>query len=98
MDIERQWHVDKTISIANILVVVSLAVAGFGAYDTVTDRMAVLEANMTNLTNRVVSLVERQTNVDAQQNQDIRDFRTELRSDVLSIQSKLDRLIERELQ
>ena len=93
----ERWHVDKTISIANILVVFGMCIAGFGAYDTITDRMAILETNMTNLNSRVISLIERQTNTDQQQDNSINQFRTEMRSDVLSIQDKLDRLIEREL-
>lgn len=97
-DMSEKWHVDKTISIANILVVFGMCIAGFGAYDTITDRMAILETNMTNLNTRVVSLIERQVNTDQQQDSSLNQFRNEMRSDVQSIQNKLDRLIERELE
>jgi hypothetical protein len=95
MDVEKKWHVDKTISLANIIIVCSMAMGGFGAYDSLTDRMAVMETNMSNLNDRVVSLIERQINVDQAQDNTLLQFRQEMRTDVRSVQDKLDRLLER---
>jgi len=88
------WHFDKTVSISNLVGILALAAGGFAAYDTITDRVAVLETNMQNLNNRVISLVERQINTDQQQDDSLQQFRTEMREDVRQIQNKLDRIIE----
>lgn len=94
---DRSWHIDKTISLTNIFFIFTMTIAGFGAYDSLTDRMAVMETNMTNLNDRVVSLIERQINVDSQQDNTLLQFRQEMRGDVQSVQNKLDRLLEIEL-
>lgn len=92
----EKWHVDKAVSLANILVVVSLAFSGFGAYNTITDRMAVLETTQDSLNSRIVSLIERQINTDNHQDDNLQMFRQEWRADTQTIQGKLDRLIERQ--
>jgi hypothetical protein len=91
---EYVWHFDKTVSISNLVGILALAAGGFAAYDTITDRVSVLETNMDNLNHRVISLVERQINTDTQQDESLQQFRAEMREDVRAIQQKLDRIIE----
>ena len=95
-DVQKSWHIDRTISLTNIFFIFTMTIAGFGAYDSLTDRMAVMETNMSNLNDKVVSLIERQINVDTQQDNTLLQFRQEMRADVRSVQDKLDRLLELE--
>lgn len=91
---ETTWHIDKTISIANVLGIIALCITGFGAYDSITDRMAIIETSMANINERVVQLIERQITVDEHQDTSLLQFRSEMREDVRAIQQKLDRIIE----
>ena len=90
----EKWHLEKTISLTNIGGLIMAMLMGFGAYDSLTDRLAIQETNMNNLNQRVLSLIERQVNTDKVQDDGLREFRAEMRTDIRSIQGKLDRIIE----
>lgn len=78
------YRMDRTISVMNIIAVLTVGLSGFGAYDALTDRIARLE-----------STVEFQLRVDATQDESLLRFRAEMKERTQQINDKLDRLIER---
>lgn len=78
------YRFDRTISVMNIIAVLTIGLSGFGAYDALTDRIAKLE-----------STVEFQLRIDDAQDESLLRFRAEMKDRTQQINDKLDRLIER---
>lgn len=88
----REWHLEKTVSIGHILTTLVIMVGAFGAWNSMSERLSVLETQYVNLSERVVNLLERQANTDARQDESIQQFRGEIRQDIRGINEKLDRI------
>lgn len=91
----ERWHIGKTINAATIVTVVFAAATVVGMWYRQEGRIEKLETQQNEINARIVRILEQQERYDSRQDNEIRAFRTEMRTDVRDIQLKLDRLLER---
>jgi hypothetical protein len=92
--VKSDWHLDRGVSLSHISATVLLVMGGVSAYFGVTERLSVLENQFVDLSDRVIRLLESQRRIDDDQDQDLAEFRSEIRTEMREINAKLDRLIE----
>lgn len=80
----KQWHLDKSVSVAHILSTIVLAGSAYGYIANMEKRIALLE-----------QAVQNQHEVDRRQDAERAKLFESLRVDVKEVSAKLDRLIER---
>ena len=90
----KGFVVDNKVNLPLMLSLLVALAGGFVFFDNLGDRIAILETNYDNMNQRILSLIERQINVDREQDDELQLFRQEIRQDVQTINQKLDRIIE----
>lgn len=89
------WHLDKTVSLGHVLTTVIIALSLVAGYAQMSARMAVLENQQQEISDRILRLLESQRGVDKRQDEEIVQLRRDNREDLQAINNKLDRLIQR---
>lgn len=91
-----EWHLDKRLSVGQIATTISIIGALIWTWNSFDKRLAVVETNQSNNNGRIIAILENQAAIDTRQDLDIKTVREETREDYQLINSKLDRLIERQ--
>ena len=97
VDRER-WHLEKSVSVGHLLTTLSMVFVIIGIWYSLAERVTTLEVQFTDLSMRVVALLEGQAVTDLRQDTSLTAFRTEMREDAREIQTKLDRVLELSLR
>lgn len=93
----ENWHLDRSVSIGHLLTTVAMAMTLAAGWVTMSERVAKLEAEFSQISSQIVMLLERQASRDARQDSEIMELRREVSQDLRDINAKLDRLIESQL-
>lgn len=80
------WQFDRTVNLGNVLTMIVIAVSGAGVVLSLEKRVTVLEERQSV-----------QSHVDRTQEERIRELGLELKNNLHSINDKLDKLVERQL-
>lgn len=93
----ENWHLDKSVSISHLLTTAAMAMTLVGGWVAISERVARLETEFSQISGQIVSLLERQSARDARQDGELLEIRREVSQDLRDINAKLDRLIESKL-
>lgn len=93
----ENWHLDRSVSIGHLLTTVAMAMTLVAGWVAMSERVARLEAEFSQISGQIVSLLERQSSRDARQDSELLEIRREVSQDLRDINAKLDRLIESKL-
>jgi len=83
---KNAWQFDRTVNLGNVLTMIVIAVSGAGVVLSLEKRVTVLEERQSV-----------QSHVDRTQEERIRELGLELKNNLHSINDKLDKLVERQL-
>ena len=87
MDNRGQWHLEKTISISHIITTIGLIAAALSAYYSLSGRVVIVEE-------RILSLLENQARIDQAQDENLQNFRGQMRDSTIEINNKLDLVLQ----
>lgn len=88
----KQWHLDRSVSLTHIISTVVLAGSLFGAYNSLTNRLTVLEAASSQYNGAIIQLLNNQALVDKRQDATIDRITQQQREDQRDILAKLERM------
>tara|TARA_R110000744_G_C19174565_1_gene542021 strand:- start:523 stop:795 length:273 start_codon:yes stop_codon:yes gene_type:complete len=81
--IDKEWHLDKSLSVGHILTTAILFASAISAFYSLSTRLSVVE-------DRIISILENQVRIDAAQDANLTQFRTDMRDMTVDLNSKLD--------
>ena len=81
------WHLDKSLSVGHFLTTIVLCAAATSAFYGVTERLSVVE-------DRIITILEHQTRIDAAQDAQLMQFRVDMRDMTTDLNNKLDTIID----
>lgn len=83
----ERWHLEKTISISHIITTIGLIAAALSAYYSLSGRVVIVEE-------RILSLLENQARIDQAQDENLQNFRGQMRDSTMEINNKLDLVLQ----
>ena len=83
----ERWHLEKTISISHIITTIGLIAAALSAYYSLSGRVVIVEE-------RILSLLENQARIDQAQDENLQNFRGQMRDSTIEINNKLDLVLQ----
>ena len=92
-DSQTHWHLEKSVSLSHIISTITLFLMLAGGYATMAERLAVLESQQQESTQRILNLMEYQRITDTRQDSQVSEVRRQTREDLQIINAKLDELI-----
>lgn len=87
MSDRERWHLEKTISISHIITTIGLIAAALSAYYSLSGRVVIVEE-------RILSLLENQARIDQAQDENLQNFRGQMRDSTIEINNKLDLVLQ----
>lgn len=84
---QESWHLEKTISISHIITTIGIIGAALSAYYALSGRVTIVEE-------RILNLLENQARIDAAQDANLEQFRSQMRDSTVEINNKLDIVIQ----
>jgi hypothetical protein len=84
--IDKEWHLDKSLSVGHILTTAVLFASAISAFYSLSTRLAVVE-------DKILTILENQTRIDASQDADLEQFRIDMRGHTVDINDKLETIL-----
>lgn len=81
--IDKEWHLDKSLSVGHILTTAILFASAVSAFYSLSTRLSVVE-------DRIISILESQVRIDAAQDANLTQFRDDMRDMTVDLNAKLD--------
>ena len=94
---KQGWKVEKSLTVGHIVAVCSVIAAGFAAYTTTSNDIQRNAQSITHIEQRLNDQAEYAKSVRSEFQSEIALLRNDFNLEIKAINSKLDRLIEREL-
>lgn len=94
----KNWHLEKSVSLGHLLTTIVLVLGLIGGYAQFSNRVAVLETQQGEINMRLMRILEAQTAVDTRQDTQYQVLREEIRDDLRGLAQKIDRLSEQLLK
>lgn len=91
MVIKEEWHLDKSLSVGHLLTTIMLVASALAAFYSLSERMAVVE-------DKIITILENQTKIDMNQDQNLTEFRVDMRNRQVAIDTKLENILNHLLQ
>jgi ABC-type transporter Mla maintaining outer membrane lipid asymmetry ATPase subunit MlaF len=91
MVIKEEWHLDKSLSVGHLLTTIMLVASALAAFYSLSERMAVVE-------DKIITILENQTKIDMNQDQNLAEFRVDMRNRQVAIDTKLENILNHLLQ
>ena len=91
MVIKEEWHLDKSLSVGHLLTTIMLVASALAAFYSLSERMAVVE-------DKIITILENQTKIDMNQDQNLTEFRVDMRNRQVTIDTKLENILNNLLQ
>jgi ABC-type transporter Mla maintaining outer membrane lipid asymmetry ATPase subunit MlaF len=91
MVIKEEWHLDKSLSVGHLLTTIMLVASALAAFYSLSERMAVVE-------DKIITILENQTKIDINQDQNLAEFRVDMRNRQVAIDTKLENILNYLLQ
>ena len=91
MVIKEEWHLDKSLSVGHLLTTIMLVASALAAFYSLSERMAVVE-------DKIITILENQTKIDMNQDQNLAEFRVDMRNRQVTIDTKLENILNHLLQ
>ena len=82
---------DKSLSVGHLLTTIMLVASALAAFYSLSERMAVVE-------DKIITILENQTKIDINQDQNLAEFRVDMRNRQVAIDTKLENILNYLLQ
>ena len=82
---------DKSLSVGHLLTTIMLVASALAAFYSLSERMAVVE-------DKIITILENQTKIDMNQDQNLTEFRVDMRNRQVAIDTKLENILNHLLQ
>jgi hypothetical protein len=84
--IDKEWHLDKSVSLGHILTTIALVATAIAAFYSISERLSVVE-------DKIIGILENQTRIDHKQDDDLAIFRVDMRNRTVDINDKLETIL-----
>jgi ABC-type transporter Mla maintaining outer membrane lipid asymmetry ATPase subunit MlaF len=91
MRINEEWHLDKSVSLGHILTTIVLVASAVTAFTSLSERMSIVE-------DKIITILENQTKIDRSQDQNLAEFKVDMRNRQVDINNKLETILNHLLQ